>query len=32
MADSILKLKVDSQEYDSKLKRATEGLQRYVDC
>lgn len=31
MADSILKLKVDSQEYDSKLKRATEGLQRYVD-
>ena len=31
MADSILKLKVDNQEYDSKLKRATEGLQRYVD-
>ena len=31
MADSILRLKVDNQEYDSKLKRATEGLQRYVD-
>ena len=31
MADSILKLKVDNQEYDSKLKRATDGLQRYVD-
>lgn len=26
MADSILKLKVDSQEYDSKLKNATQGL------
>ena len=31
MADSILRLKVDNQEYDNKLKRATEGLQRYVD-
>lgn len=31
MSDSILKLKVDNQEYDSKLKRATEGLLRYVD-
>lgn len=31
MADSILRLKVESQEYDAKLKRATEGLQRYVD-
>jgi hypothetical protein len=31
MADSILRLKVESQEYDNKLKRAAEGLQRYVD-
>ena len=31
MADSILRLQVESQEYDAKLKRATEGLQRYVD-
>lgn len=31
MADSILRLKVDSQEYDNKLKRAAEGLQRYAD-
>ena len=31
MADSILRLKVDSQEYDNKLKRATEGLQRYAE-
>ena len=31
MADSILRLKVESQEYDAKLKRATEGLQRYVE-
>ena len=31
MAESILKLRVDSQEYDNKLKRASEGLQRYVD-
>ena len=28
MADSILRLKVESQEYDSKLKRAAEGIQR----
>lgn len=31
MADSILRLKVDSQEYDNKLKRAAEGLQRYAE-
>ena len=31
MADSILRLKVESQEYDAKIKRASEGLQRYVD-
>lgn len=31
MADSILRLKVESQEYDNKLKRATEGLTRYID-
>lgn len=31
MADSILRLRVESQEYDNKLKRATEGLQRYID-
>ena len=31
MADSIVRLRVDSQEYDNKLKRATEGLRRYVD-
>ena len=31
MADSILRLKVESQEYDNKLKRAAEGLQRYAD-
>ena len=31
MADSILRLKVESQEYDAKLKRATEHLNRYVD-
>ena len=31
MADSILRLKVESQEYDAKLRRATEGLTRYVD-
>jgi len=30
MADSILRLKVDSQEYDSKLKRAAQGLDAYV--
>lgn len=28
MADSILRLKVESQEYDNKLKRAAEGIQR----
>lgn len=31
MADSILRLRVESQEYDSKLKRAAEGIQRYAD-
>jgi len=31
MAESILRLKVNSQEYDNKLKRATEGLTRYID-
>lgn len=30
MADTLLRLKVDSKEYDDKLKRATEGIQRYV--
>ena len=31
MADSILKLRVESQEYDNKLKRAAEGIQRYAE-
>lgn len=31
MADSILRLKISSDEYDNKLKRAAEGLQRYAD-
>ena len=31
MADSILRLKVDSAEYDNKLKQAAQGLTRYVD-
>ena len=31
MADSILRLKVESQEYDAKLKRAGEGLNRYIE-
>lgn len=31
MAESILKLKVSSEEYDNKLKQATNGLTRYVD-
>lgn len=31
MADSILRLKVESQEYDNKLKQATNELTRYVD-
>lgn len=30
MAESILKLKVDSQEYEGKIKRAAEGLQQYA--
>ena len=31
MAESILKLKVDSTEYDSKIKRAAQGLQAYAE-
>ena len=31
MAENILKLRVDSQEYDNKLKRAAEGIQRYAE-
>ena len=31
MAESILKLKVESSEYDSKIKRAAEGLQHYAN-
>lgn len=31
MADSILRLKVESQEYDAKLKRAADGIQRYAE-
>ena len=31
MTDSILRLKVESTEYDSKLKSAAEGLSRYID-
>lgn len=31
MADSVVRLKVESQEYDNKLKRAAEGLTRYAD-
>jgi hypothetical protein len=31
MAESILRLKVSSEEYDNKLKRATEQLTRYAD-
>ena len=30
MADSILRLKVDSQEYDQKIRRAAEGIQQYA--
>ena len=31
MSDAIVRLKVESQEYDQKLKRATEGLNRYAE-
>ena len=31
MADSIVRLKIDSSEYDNKLKRASEQLNRYAD-
>lgn len=30
MADNLLRLKVDSQEYDAKIKRAAEGIQHFV--
>lgn len=30
MAENILRLKVDSQEYDNKIKRAAEGIQRFA--
>ena len=30
MADSILRLRVESQEYDQKIKRAAEGIQQYA--
>lgn len=30
MADSILRLKVESQEYDQKIKRAADGIQQYA--
>ena len=30
MADNILRLRVDSQEYDNKIKRAAEGIQQYA--
>lgn len=31
MADALVRLKVESQEYDAKIKRAQEGLTRYAD-
>ena len=31
MSDAIVRLRVESQEYDAKLKRAAEGLQRYAE-
>ena len=31
MADSILKLRVESQEYDAKLKKAAEGIRHLAD-
>ena len=31
MSESILRLKVNSEEYDNKLKRASEGLNRYIE-
>ena len=30
MAENIIKLKVDSQEYDAKIRRAAEGIQAYA--
>lgn len=31
MSDSVIKLRINSQEYDNKLKRAADGLTRYAD-
>lgn len=31
MADALVRLKIESQEYDAKIKRAQEGLTRYAD-
>ena len=31
MADNLLRLRVDSQEYDAKIKRAAEGIQHFVE-
>ena len=31
MAEDLLRLKVDSQEYDAKLNKATNGLTRYIE-
>lgn len=31
MSDAIVRLRIESQEYDNKLKRATDGLTRYAD-
>lgn len=31
MADALVRLKIESQEYDNKIKRAQEGLTRYAD-
>jgi len=31
MAENVVKLRVDSEEYDAKIKRAAEGLQHYAD-
>lgn len=31
MSESILRLRVDSQEYDNKIKRAAEGIQRFAE-
>lgn len=31
MSDALVRLRIENSEYDAKLKRATEGLQRYVE-